>query len=40
VTPFPTLLLATAAATAAFHTLIPDHWLPFVLVGRARRWSA
>ena len=34
------LLLLTAAATAAFHTLIPDHWLPFVLVGRARRWSA
>jgi nickel/cobalt exporter len=35
----PSLLLATAAATAAFHTLIPDHWLPFVLVGRARGWS-
>lgn len=34
------LLLATAATTAAFHTLIPDHWLPFVLVGRARGWSA
>jgi len=34
------LLLTTAAATAAFHTLIPDHWLPFVLVGRARGWSA
>ena len=34
------LLLLTAAATAAFHTLIPDHWLPFVLVGRARGWSA
>jgi len=33
------LLLMTAAATAAFHTLIPDHWLPFVLVGRARGWS-
>ena len=33
------LLLLTAAATAAFHTLIPDHWLPFVLVGRARGWS-
>ena len=32
----PSLLLLTAAATAAFHTLIPDHWLPFVLVGRAR----
>jgi nickel/cobalt exporter len=36
----PSLLLLTAATTAAFHTLIPDHWLPFVLVGRARHWSA
>jgi len=35
----PSVLLVTAAATAAFHTLIPDHWLPFVLVGRARGWS-
>jgi ABC-type nickel/cobalt efflux system permease component RcnA len=34
------LLLPTAAVTAAIHTLIPDHWLPFVLVGRARGWSA
>lgn len=34
-----TLLLGTAVATALFHTLIPDHWLPFVLVGRARGWS-
>lgn len=34
------MLLLTAAATAAFHTLIPDHWLPFVLVGRARGWTA
>ncbi len=34
-----TVLLATAVATAAFHTLIPDHWLPFVLIGRARNWS-
>lgn len=33
------MLLSTAGATALFHTLIPDHWLPFVLVGRARRWS-
>jgi ABC-type nickel/cobalt efflux system permease component RcnA len=39
VTPTSSLLLVTAAATAAFHTLIPDHWLPFVLVGRARGWS-
>lgn len=35
----PTLLPLTAAATALFHTLIPDHWLPFVLIGRARGWS-
>jgi ABC-type nickel/cobalt efflux system permease component RcnA len=34
------LLLVTAAATALFHTLIPDHWLPFVLIGKARKWSA
>jgi hypothetical protein len=34
-----TVLLGTAVSTAAFHTLIPDHWLPFVLVGRARGWS-
>ncbi len=32
------LLVGTAVATAAFHTLIPDHWLPFVLVARARGW--
>lgn len=36
----PSLLLLTAATTAAVHTLIPDHWLPFVLVGRSRGWSA
>ncbi|HKQ62519.1 MAG TPA: hypothetical protein VJS92_14605 [Candidatus Polarisedimenticolaceae bacterium] len=30
---------ATATATALAHTLIPDHWLPFVLIGRARGWS-
>ncbi len=34
------LLTGTAIATAAFHTLIPDHWLPFVLIGRARGWRA
>jgi hypothetical protein len=32
-------LLSVALATSLFHTLIPDHWLPFVLVGRARGWS-
>jgi hypothetical protein len=35
--------LATIAMTgftvAFFHAAIPTHWLPFVLVARARRWS-
>jgi ABC-type nickel/cobalt efflux system permease component RcnA len=35
--------LATIAATgftvAFFHAAIPTHWLPFVLVARARQWS-
>jgi len=29
----------TTVLTAVVHTLIPDHWLPFVLVSRAERWS-
>ena len=33
-------MLSTAAATGLLHTLIPDHWLPFVLIGRARGWDA
>ncbi len=33
------VLLGTAAVTGVLHTLIPDHWLPFVLIGRARGWS-
>ena len=27
------ILLATATAAALLHTLIPDHWLPYALVG-------
>ena len=38
--PFYVILTATAIATAVFHTLIPDHWLPFVLIGRARGWDS
>ncbi len=34
------VLLVTTVTTAAFHTLIPDHWLPFVLVARTRGWDA
>jgi nickel/cobalt exporter len=37
-------MLATVAATgftvAFLHAAIPTHWLPFVLVARARGWSA
>lgn len=34
------LLLGTAAAVAAFHTLIGvDHSIPFIVLGRARGWS-
>lgn len=34
------ILVGTTVATAVLHTLIPDHWLPFVLVARSRGWSA
>lgn len=33
------VLIFSSLSTAIFHTLIPDHWLPFVLIGRAREWS-
>ena len=32
-------LILTTVITALVHTLIPDHWLPFVLVSRAERWT-
>ncbi|WP_071521711.1 hypothetical protein [Neomoorella thermoacetica] len=31
------MLVGTAAAAAAAHTLLPDHWLPYVLTARARQ---
>jgi ABC-type nickel/cobalt efflux system permease component RcnA len=34
------VLVVTTVTTAALHTLIPDHWLPFVLVARSQGWSA
>lgn len=35
-----TLLLLTAASIGVVHTLLgPDHYLPFVVLGRARGWS-
>lgn len=33
------ILVLSTLSTAIFHTLIPDHWLPFVFIGRARNWS-
>jgi len=34
------VLTSTAAAIGFFHTLIgPDHYLPFIVIARARKWS-
>jgi nickel/cobalt exporter len=33
------LLVGSAASVAFFHALAPDHWMPFVMIGRAQRWS-
>ena len=33
------LLVATVAAVGVLHTLVPDHWAPIVVVGRAQGWS-
>ena len=34
------VLVATAASLAFVHTITgPDHYLPFIMIGRARRWS-
>lgn len=36
-----TYLLATAGTIGFFHTLLgPDHYLPFIAMAKARRWSA
>jgi nickel/cobalt exporter len=32
-------LTATGFSVAAVHAAIPTHWLPFVMIGRARGWS-
>lgn len=33
------LLVLSACSTAITHALIPDHWLPFVLMARLQKWS-
>lgn len=34
-----TTIALTGFTVAFFHAAIPTHWLPFVLVARARKWS-
>ena len=33
-------IAAVAFAVAFLHAALPTHWLPFVIVGRSRNWSA
>jgi hypothetical protein len=33
------VLLVSAVSVAFFHALAPDHWLPFVALAKASRWS-
>ncbi len=35
---FITLIISTASI-AFLHALAPDHWLPFIMIGRAQKWS-
>lgn len=32
-------LIAATASIAVLHALAPDHWLPFVMIGKAQKWS-
>jgi len=33
------LLLLSSLTVGILHALAPDHWLPFVVMGRAQKWS-
>ena len=33
------LLVLSACSTAVIHALIPDHWLPFVVMSRVEHWT-
>jgi hypothetical protein len=35
---FSTLIIATVSI-AVVHAFAPDHWLPFVMIGKAQKWS-
>lgn len=32
-------LMGASFSIAFFHSLAPDHWMPFVMIGRARHWT-
>lgn len=36
----PSLLIWSTVTVAFVHALAPDHWMPFVMIGRARKWTA
>ena len=33
------VLLLSTFSIAFFHSLAPDHWMPFVAIGKAQKWS-
>lgn len=33
------VLLASTLSIAFLHSLAPDHWMPFAVIGKAKRWS-
>ena len=33
------LLIGAVLAVGVFHTMVPDHWLPIILMARQRNWS-
>jgi len=33
------LLIGAVLAVGVFHTMVPDHWLPIVLMARQQKWS-
>ena len=33
------LLLASTVSIAFLHSLAPDHWMPFAVIGKAKKWS-
>src|SRR3989338_7643883 len=33
------LLLSGAFVLTLLHTILPEHWMPFILVGKAQKWD-